>query len=86
MLNRPDESISAARKGLDETGGLRRIAQRFPDLVNGPVQAVIEIAGRIRRPDPLPQLFAGDDRSRPLQERNQEFEGLALQLYFAALA
>ena len=39
---------------------------------------MLEVDVRVVRPEPLPQLFTGDDLSWLLDERGQDLEGLLL--------
>src|SRR6266540_4143610 len=50
------ETVAATGNGLDEAGIFRRVAQRFANLVDGFVEAVIEVDDRLA-PKFLLQLF-----------------------------
>jgi hypothetical protein len=55
-----------------------RIVESGSDLLDGRVQAVLEVDVGPVGPEPLSQLFSGDDLSWMLDERGQDLEGLLL--------
>jgi hypothetical protein len=44
------------------------IAQRFPELINRCIEAVVEVNEGVGRPDLRPDFFSADDFSRPRQQ------------------
>jgi hypothetical protein len=66
-------------KCLDEPRVVRFVSKRRPKPLHGGVQAVLEIDKRSVRPEPLPQLFAGDDVPRPFEHHDENLERLILQ-------
>ena len=73
-----EKPVSPSSDGLDEAGALRGIAQRVPELADRLVEAVIEVDGR-PRPQQAVQLLPRDQLPRPLEQDDQEPEGLLLQ-------
>jgi hypothetical protein len=63
-IKRRQEPITPARQSLDKTGSFRGIAQRFPQLVDGLVEAVIEIDKGVSGPEPASKFFARYDLRR----------------------
>jgi len=68
------------RKRLDETWAIGGIPQRFPQLVDRRIQAVVEINEGIGRPVLIAKFFACDHFARPLQQDRKDVEGLFLEL------
>ena len=72
MLNRwfqlTDESISPPRQRLDKARTLRRIAQHFPNLVNGGIQIVVDVDKGVR-PEPVLQFVPSHDLTRDRSSR-----------------
>ena len=56
------------------------IAQRFAQLVDRGVEAVVEVHDGVVTPQPLPHLFAGHQFAGPVQQHHQHLEGLRVQL------
>jgi hypothetical protein len=71
-----DEPVAPPGEGLDEPGTLRGVPQRFPQPRDRGVQVVVEIDKYIGRPQPFPDLFAGDDFARTFQQKIQDLERL----------
>ena len=70
--HRGDEAVALARQRLDESWLFRRIAERFPQMVDDLVQAAIEVDEGAGRPQASGQLFARDQLARPFEQRQQE--------------
>jgi hypothetical protein len=79
-LDGRDKPVTALSQCFNKCGILGVVTQSFAQLVYGNAQAVVEVDGRIRAPEPLLQRFAGDHFARMLQKRRQHLEGLALQM------
>ena len=79
VLHGGDEAVSAAGEGFDVTGAGSGISQGFAHLVNGSVEAVVEVDEGVGGPELLLQLFARDDVSGMIEEQSEHLEGLALQ-------
>jgi hypothetical protein len=80
-FNRSNESVAAAWQGLDESWLLGGIAERLAQAVYGGIQAMLKIAEGIAWPELLLQLFAGDQFSRPTEQRRQNVKRLSAQAY-----
>ena len=73
-----EKSITPTGNGLDEARILRRVAQRFTNLVYGFVDAVVEVDDRLA-PEFLVQLLPGYQLSGFLQQHRQDLKRLLLQ-------
>src|SRR6266849_2375869 len=73
-----EEPVAATGNGLNEARILRRVAQRFTNLVDGFVEAVIEVDDR-PAPKFLAQLLPGHQLSGFFQEHRQDLKRLFLQ-------
>src|SRR5580698_2250063 len=78
-LQLADESIPPPRQRLDKTRALRRVPQRFPNLVNRGIQIVIDIDKRVR-PQPFLQLLPSHHIARTFQQNTQNLKGLPTKL------
>src|SRR5262245_66517437 len=58
------------------TWGLGGVAERVTQPADRGIQAVFEIDERFRRPEPLPQLLAGDELTGAIQQRLQDLKWL----------
>ena len=86
-LHRGDETVSAAGEGFDVARAGSRVSESFAHLVDGGVQAVVEVDERVGGPELLLQLFARDDFAGTFEQQRQHLEGLSLQAQLdAALA
>jgi hypothetical protein len=47
---------------------------------------MVEVDKSVRRPQMSSQLFPSDDRARPLQQHDQNLEGLLLKSYLGSIA
>src|SRR2546429_2054426 len=63
VLQLADEPVAALRQGFDETRLLLAVAQSHAQLLDGRVEAVLEVHKRVSGPEPLLELLACDDRS-----------------------
>ena len=84
LLDGRHETVSAPgnRFHIARAGG--RISQRFPYLVDGRVQTVIEIDKCIRRPKFLAKVIPRHHLAGVIQQKFQYLEGLFLQSNSAA--
>src|ERR1700681_108998 len=73
-----EEPVTATGNGLDEARILRRVAQRFTNLVDRLVQAVIEVDDRLA-PNFLAQLVPGYQLPGVSQQHRQDLKRLLLQ-------
>jgi hypothetical protein len=73
-----EEPVTATGNGLNEAWILRRVAQRFTNLVDGFVQTVIEVDDRLA-PKFLLQLLPGYQLSGLFQQHRQDLKRLLLQ-------
>ncbi len=86
-LDRSNEPVSATGQRFDVARTGSGVSQRLANLVDGRVQAVVEVDERVGGPELLLQLFARDHLARPLQQQSQHLKGLLLQAQLdAALA
>src|SRR4051794_9270324 len=76
-----DEAVSLAGYRLDVARTGSGIAQRFANLVNRRVQAVIKVHEGVGRPELLLQLFASHDLSGALEQQREDLKGLALEAH-----
>ena len=82
--NAADEAIAAPADGLDvfRLGG--GVSERRAQLVDGVVQAVVEIDEHFRRPEPRPELLARHDLAGSREQRHEHFERPFLEPHSAA--
>ena len=73
-------AVTAARCGFDEARVVGRIAEYLADLVDGFVQAVVELDEGVGRPQLLTQFFTGDNLARPLEQDDKQAERLVLEI------
>jgi hypothetical protein len=73
-----EETVAATGNGLNEARILRRVAQRFTNLVDGFVEAVIEVDDQLA-PKFLAQLLPGYQLSGFFQQHRQDLKRLLLQ-------
>jgi hypothetical protein len=73
-----EETIAATGNGFDKAWMLRRVAQRFTDLIDGFVKAMIEVDDRLA-PNFLAQFFPGYQLSGFFQQHRQDLKRLLLQ-------
>src|ERR1700752_3623131 len=76
LFDRRDESVSAARQGLDVGGLPGIVAQGRAGLEHAEVEAALEVDEGLVTPHDLPQLFAGDQLAGTGGQRRQEAERL----------
>jgi hypothetical protein len=67
-------------------GTLGRVFQRVTELLDGRVEAVVEVHEGVTRPELLPQLLTRDQLTRPLQQQSQDPERLLLERDLAPVA
>jgi hypothetical protein len=79
-----DESISTPRQRLDKARTLGRVAEDFPELVDGSVEVALDIYKRVR-PETLLQLFPGHHVSGAFQQDREDLEWLPAELQFHAI-
>jgi len=80
-----DKAIAVPGQRFDEAGRRRVVPQGFAQSFDGTVDAVLEIDEGILRPELLPDLFAGHQFARALQQHGQDLEGLTMKLDFQSL-
>ncbi len=78
--DRCDEAIPASRERLDKSRVVGGVSQRFAQLINRRVQAVVEVNEGISGPVLIAQLFASDYFPGPLQQEREDVKGLFLHL------
>ena len=83
-VHRGDEAIPPARDGLDESGVIGVIPEDAAELADGPVDAVVGIEEDLLPPDPLRDLFPGDQLSSSFHQQKQQIHRDALQLEHSA--
>src|SRR5208283_4121068 len=77
--------VPPAGKCLNESRGLGRVAQHFPQSSNGIVKTVVEVHKRIDRPDLGAKVLASHEVTGALQQDLEHLQGLALQAEFHAV-
>jgi len=80
-----DKAIAAASERFDKARAFGRVAEGFADLVDGAVEALVEIGEGARRPKLLAELLAGDDFAGMSDEEGEDLKGLFLQLHLDAV-
>jgi len=70
-----DETIAAARKRLNETRLLVRIAKRAAQSLNRRVHAMLEIDEGIGGPKTFLQILSSEEFARVLQQQSENLEG-----------
>ena len=78
-MDRSDKAVSAAGDCLDKTRAGGGISEGLADLVDGGVQAVIEVDESVGGPELLLQLLAGDDLAGAVEQESQDLERLSLE-------
>jgi hypothetical protein len=73
-----EKAVTTSRQGFNETRVLCGIGQRFPQLVDRGVQAVVEVDESVFRPDLRTQLLATHHIARSLQQHSKYVKGLFL--------
>ncbi len=81
-LNGSDEAVSSPRQSFHKTRALGRVSQYLADLLDGGVDAVLEVYESVGRPEPFLNLFSGDHLSRAFEKHRQDLKWLACQLEF----
>lgn len=75
-LDGSNEAVSSAGQCLDVAGIARGFAERFPQLLNRRVDAVIELDHGIVRPQLQPDFLAQDHLTGMVEQHHQDLEGL----------
>ena len=75
-----DEAVAAPRQSLDVAGFVGRLAQRVAQLLDGAVQAGVEINKSVAGPKLLVQFLACHDLAGMLEQEREHLEGLVLEL------
>jgi hypothetical protein len=73
------ESIAFARYRMDEAGIVGVVSQRLADFANRGVDAVFGIDEDILAPETVDDFLPGDDAILPLQKKDQQLHGDALE-------
>ena len=76
VVDRGDEAVAAAGKGLDKAGVVGGVSESFADAVYGGVEAVLEVSKGVGGPEFLLQLLAGDQFSGAEEQGFEDLEGL----------
>ena len=72
-----DEAVATLGEGLNIAGAFGGVAEGFADLVDGGAEGVVEVDDGVAAPEAELEVVAGDDLSGALEERGENFEGLA---------
>jgi len=75
-----DEAVSTARDRLNETRILGIVINGCAKLFEDDVEASVKVDLSAFGPESLAQLFPGNDSAWPFQQKNQDPEGLVLNL------
>ena len=81
-----DEPVAATGDGFDVRRPIGGVAQRLPDLADRGVDAGLDVDEDVRPPEPLGDLGARDELSRPLDQQDQQVHRLPPQLHPPALS
>jgi len=73
------EAVAAAGDGFDEAWVVSRVAESLANLVDGFIEAVIEVDERIGGPEAPLQFLPGDDLAAVLEEHGENLKGLLLE-------
>src|SRR5208283_2449490 len=76
VCNRSDKAVSAPRNGFNEPGIIRIIRQCLTQFVDRDTKPMLKIHERVRRPQLLTQLLAGNYFSSTSQKDSQNTERL----------
>jgi hypothetical protein len=71
-VDRCDEAVTAPGYGFDETRLLGIVAQRCANLVDGEVDAAIEVNEGVTIPDALVNFLTGDDLSCAFDQQKKD--------------
>jgi hypothetical protein len=77
-LDHSNELVSATPDRSHETGIFGLVVEGLAELVNGSVQAVVEVDERIYGPEAVTELFAGYYLPRPFEKDLEDVEGSIL--------
>ena len=84
-LDGRDEAIALARTVSTNAGGVRRIAQRLPDLADGGVHTGLDIDEDVLGPEAGDDVTPRDELTAPLDEEDEQVHRLPLEPYRSAL-
>jgi hypothetical protein len=73
-----DEAVAALGKSFDEAGIVGFVGKGVAELVDGGVEAVLEIDEGVFGPEAFLELLAGDDEAGLFQEDGENLEGAIL--------
>jgi hypothetical protein len=76
---RSDEAVTALGKSFDEAGVVGFVGEGVAELVDGGVQAMLEIDEGVFGPEALLELLAGDDEAGVFQENGEDLEWAILE-------
>ncbi len=79
------EAIASAGQGLDESGIAGGVSEGFADAVDRGVYTVFVVDEGSVGPQLAGDLFSGEEFAWPLQEHEEDLEGLGVQLDADAL-
>src|SRR5262249_39948928 len=74
-----NKAVTALGESFNEARAVGGVAEGFSQLVDGLVQAVIEIDEGVGGPEFVAQLLAGNDFTGMFQKHDQDLEGLFLE-------
>src|SRR5262245_1826326 len=83
-LDLPDEAVAAPAQGLDPARPRGRVAERVPELLDGVVDALLEVDVDPVLPESRRKLLARHHLARALDEQCQGAEGLLLEPHLRA--
>jgi hypothetical protein len=75
-FDRKDETITLPRKSFNEVRVPRVVAERAAQLLDGCVQAQVELDECIVGPELLLELFAGNQLAGPFEQQGENAKGL----------
>jgi hypothetical protein len=73
-FDRYDETVTAARKGLNKLRTIGGISEGFSQSIHGGVYAVIEVDESVRRPELFAEFFPSHEVARVFQQQSQDLK------------
>jgi hypothetical protein len=78
LRNGSDEAIATPGQCFDIARIVGVVAESIAHLIDGDGERAIEVDVGVFTPDPVVELFPGDDLTGPLDQRDQDPKGLTL--------
>ncbi len=81
-----EEAVAAAGEGLDEAGVGCGVSEGLADAVDGGVETVLVVDEGSVGPEGAADFLAGEEVAGPVEEQEQDLEGLSVELDADSLA